>query len=124
MPDSGYTGSDSFSYKATDCYNFSDIATVTLQISASQGGNNSGWLFARPNTESPPARPILFEFGSEPFAFSLFTEVGKNYRVESSPDMIEWYVAKSIRGTGQTVRFVEGRGFLPEEQFYRVRIQE
>jgi len=38
--------------------------------------------------------------------------------------MIKWYAAKSIRGTGQTVRFVESRGFLPEEQFYRVRIQE
>jgi hypothetical protein len=66
----------------------------------------------------------LFEFGSGLFAFSLFAEVGKNYRVESSPDMIEWYAAKSIRGTGQKVRFIEGRGFLPQEQFYRIRIQE
>jgi hypothetical protein len=38
--------------------------------------------------------------------------------------MIEWYAAKSIRGKSQKVRFVEGRGFLPQEQFYRVRIQE
>ena len=58
------------------------------------------------------------------FAFSLFAEVGKNYRVESSPDKIELYTAKSIRGTGQKVRFVESRGFLPQEQFYRIRIQE
>ena len=125
VPDSGYEGTDSFSYKATDWFNFSDTATVTLQISAPQGGNsNGGGLFARPNTESPPARPLLFEFGSEPFAFSLFTEEGRNYRVESSPDMIEWYAAKSIRGTGQKVRFIESRGFLPQEQFYRIRIQE
>ncbi len=124
VPDSGYTGTDSFSYKVTDWYNFSDTAAVTLQINAAQGGNNSGGLFARPNPVSPLARPILFEFAGEPFAFSLFTEEGKNYRVESSPDMIEWYAAKSIRGTGQKVRFIESRGFLPQEQFYRVRIQE
>jgi hypothetical protein len=124
VPDSGYTGTDSFSYKVTDWYNFSDTATVTLQINAAQGGNNSGGLFARPNPVSPLAKPILFEFAGEPFAFSLFTQEGKNYRVESSPDMIEWYAAKSIRGTGQKVRFIESRGFLPQEQFYRVRIQE
>ena len=97
---------------------------MTLQINAAQGGNNSGGLFGLPSPASPPARPILFEFAGEPFAFSLFTEEGRNYRVESSPDMIEWYAAKSIRATGQKVRFVEGRGLLPEEQFYRVRIQE
>jgi hypothetical protein len=95
-----------------------------MQINAAQGGNNSGELFARPNPASPPARPLLFEFSSGLFAFSLFAEAGKNYRVESSPDKIELYVVKSIRGTGQKVRFVEGRGLLPEEQFYRVRIQE
>ena len=97
---------------------------MALQINAAQGGNNSGELFARPNPGSPPARPILFEFAGEPFAFSLFTEEGRNYRIESSPDMIDWHAAKSIRGTGQKVRFIESRGFLPQEQFYRVRIQE
>jgi|TARA_B100001964_G_C13644350_1_gene341946 hypothetical protein len=86
VPDSGYTGSDSFSYKATDWY--SDTATVTLQINAAQHGNNSRELFARLNPASPPARPLLFEFGSGLLAFSLFTEAEKDYR------------AKSIRSTG------------------------
>ena len=39
VPDSGYTGSDSFSYKVTDWYNFSDTATVTLGVTTQPVAN-------------------------------------------------------------------------------------
>ena len=39
VPDSGYTGTDSFSYKITDWYNFSDTATVTLGVTTQPVAN-------------------------------------------------------------------------------------
>ena len=42
-PDAGYSGTDTFTYAATDSYLTSSVATVTIVVSSSAYTSSSGW---------------------------------------------------------------------------------
>lgn len=58
-----------------------------------------------------------------PLRFGFVSTEGNHHVVESSPDLECWVVVAEFEGAGEAVLYTEGREFLGETQFYRVRSQ-
>ena len=61
------------------------------------------------------------ELRANPFGFSYQTQPNKIYTVEYSSDLKQWLPLKSVKGTGNSIKFVEKRETSLRQQFYRVK---
>ena len=61
------------------------------------------------------------EYRTNPFGFSYHTQPNKIYTVEYSNDLKQWLPLESIKGTGNSIKFVEQRETSLRQQFYRVK---
>ena len=75
------------------------------------------------DTGSPGIIEIL-TFTRKPFGFDFHSQVGKGYFVEYSQDLKNWVMAKTYKGTGDTIRF-EDQSIQPFQQVYfRLKLAE
>jgi len=115
VPESGYTGTDSFAYTVYDYFNFSDNAGVTITVAQNDGQN------ARSIQKGAFQLINYIDFRTNPFGFSYQTQPNKIYTVEYSSDLKQWLPLKSVKGTGNSIKFVEQRETPLRQQFYRVK---
>ena len=87
-PDAGYSGPDSFTYKATDGYLTSTAATVTITVTSSSFTSSSGWL-----TSFDAGRYLKLTFPAYVPAGSVVTSVTfrHEYRSETAGDTTCYY---------------------------------
>ena len=75
------------------------------------------------DTGSPGIIEIL-TFTRKPFGFDFHSQAGKGYFVEYSQDLKNWVMAKTYKGTGDTIRF-EDQSIQPFQQVYfRLKLAE
>ena len=75
------------------------------------------------DTGSPGIIEIL-NFTRKPFGFDFHSQAGKGYFVEYSQDLKNWVMAKTYKGTGDTIRF-EDQSIQPFQQVYfRLKLAE
>ena len=134
VPDAGYAGADDFSYRIADWFNFTDTATVTIEVtddseSPSEGlgmpkdGGVNRMIGLLKLTSPKKYSVFLSKVVQKPFGFDFNTRQGKMYAVESSTDLVQWQTVHRMEGTGGTARFTE-RSTPSGIQFYRVNVVE
>jgi len=104
VPNPGFTGTDSFTYKAWDGYAFSDAAVVTVNVVP----------------PSPPVRPIFqgivpLSDGSLRLVLSL--EPGVVATVQSSTNLVDWAAVSTVTAADGTVVLTNAPG--QRAVFYR-----
>ena len=65
-----------------------------------------------------------FSKAASPFSLTLQTKAGLNYIIEASHDLKQWGEIGEIKGTGDSVNFIEPRKALFPRQYYRVKIND
>jgi VCBS repeat-containing protein len=87
-PDPGYSGTDTFTYQATDGYLSSSAATVTIAVSSSAYVSSAGW-----STSFSPSRYLKLSFPAYVPAGSLVTGATfrTGYRSEIAGDTTCYY---------------------------------
>ena len=134
VPGAGYTGADDFSYRIVDWYNFTDTATVKIEVTDDAESPSKGLgtpeygevnrMIGLLKLASPKKHSVfLTRIVHKPFGFDYNTRKGKVYTVESLSDLIQWQTVQRLEGTSGTARFTE-KNTPPGIQFYRVKVVE
>ena len=86
-------------------------------------GNKSVELTRMVIVETAIIETIRIEkYNSVPFWFKFKSKKEKSYAIESSTDLREWKQINVIKGTGEIVRFEDGRDQVFLQIFFRVRM--
>jgi len=115
VPESGYTGTDSFACTVYDYFNFRDNAGVTITVAQNDGQNSR-------SIQKGAFQLINYvDFGTNPFGFSYQTQPNKIYTVEYSSDLRQWLPLESVKGTGNSIKFVEQREPFFGQHIYKIK---
>ncbi len=98
---------------------------------SSEFGNGPGFVVDDVrffNGEAPPSGPpVISNFSFHPetgaVSFDYSAQIGTNYSIESSPDLVDWTEISQATATATTETFTES-GVAANVRFYRVTIPE
>jgi hypothetical protein len=109
-------------------------ATLTLQdVTTNEAGyyavvvqDTSGTQISQTATltvNPPPMRPVLTVLpllSGSLLQLKIADEIGRNYRIQASTDLINWADLKNYYSTDSTILFQDSRGTQFQRRFYRV----